>query len=37
MSNDFKLCNESWYKKMIDLKRLDQYNMMDYVMRKLVH
>ena len=31
-SNDFKAL---WYKKMIDLAR--EYNMMDYVMRKLVH
>ena len=31
-SNDFKAL---WYKKMIDLA--NQYGMMDYVMRKLVH
>ena len=31
-SNDFKAL---WYKKMIDLAR--DYDMMDYVMRKLVH
>ena len=31
-SDDFKAL---WYKKMIDLAK--QYNMMDYVMRKLVH
>ena len=31
-SNDFKAL---WYKKMIDLA--NQYGMIDYVMRKLVH
>ena len=31
-SDDFKAL---WYKKMIDLAK--EYNMMDYVMRKLVH
>ena len=31
-SDDFKAL---WYKKMIDLAR--DYDMMDYVMRKLVH
>ena len=31
-NNDFKAL---WYKKMIDLA--NKYNLMDYVMRKLVH